>query len=150
MHAWDPSACPSWTARAEGNFFRALNALVVPLVKAGAGAPGPWPCGMIVIETAGATTGHGRRVPLLATMVDGCALVSTWRGDRSRWVRDLEARPRVSYWLGGLERRGHARVFGPGTCPPSTDGLPLLARMAAQALWPATLLGWTFAVITPA
>jgi hypothetical protein len=150
MHAWDPEAVAGWTAQAEADFFRALNAVVVPLVMAGAGAPGPWPCGMIVMETTGATAGGSRFVPLLATMVDGCALVSTWRGGRSRWVRDLEARPRVRYWLGGREQRGHARVFAPGARLPATDGLPPLARMAAHALGPATLLGWTFAVIAPA
>jgi hypothetical protein len=145
MHAWDPNALVGWTAQVEADFFRALNALVAPLVMAGVGAPGPWPLGMIVLETAGR-----RRLPLLAAMVDGCALVSTWRGGRARWMRDLEARPRVRYWLGAREQRGHARVFAPGACPPATDGLPPLVRAAAHALWPATLVGWTFAVIAPA
>jgi hypothetical protein len=150
MHGWDPSDLARWNAQADADLLRALNALVVPLVMAGAAAPGFWPAGMIVLETAGATAGPGRSVPLLATMLDGCALVSTWRGRRSRWMRDLAARPRVRYWLGGREQRGHARVFAPGACPPAMDGLPPLVRMAAHTLWPATLVGWAFAVIGPA
>jgi F420H(2)-dependent quinone reductase len=140
-----------WAAQAEAEFFRTLNAFVEPLVMAGYGAPEFWPTGMIVIETAGVRTGCTSRVPLLATMVGGCAFVSTLRGARSRWVRNLRARPDVRYWLGGREYRGRARIFAPGASQPATDGLPPFARIAAGTLLPpATLLGWTFAVISSA
>jgi len=137
-------------ARVEAEFFRTLNAFVEPLVMSGCGASPFWPIGLIVLETAGGRSGRPRRVPLVATLFDGCAFVSTLRGARSRWVQDLRVRPEVRYWYGGREHRGRARVFAPGAVPPATGGMPPSARMTADALLPpATLLGWTFAVISP-
>jgi hypothetical protein len=139
------------TARAEAEFFRTLNACVEPLILAGYGSPGFWPVGMIVLETTGASSARPSRVPLLATIIDGCAFVSTLRGARSHWVRNLRARSEVRYWVGGRERRGRARVFALGAELPATEGLPPLARIVADALLPpARLSGWTFAVIGPA
>lgn len=136
-------------ARAEAEFFRTLNAFVEPAILAGCGAPGLLPTGMIVLETTGAKSGRPSRVPLVATVFDGCVFVSTLRGARSQWVKNLRARPEVRYWLGGRARRGRALVFAAGTPPPATDGLPPLARGAADMLLPpATLFGWTFAVIS--
>ncbi|HEV8440451.1 MAG TPA: nitroreductase/quinone reductase family protein [Methylomirabilota bacterium] len=138
------------SAWAETEFFRALNALVEPAVRAGCGSPGLLPTGMIVLETTGVTSGQPRRVPLLATIFDGCVFVSTALGPRARWVKNLTARPEVRYWVGGREQRGRARVFAPGVSPPSTTGLPPFARAVADGLLPpATAFGWTFAVITP-
>jgi hypothetical protein len=140
----------TWSARAEAEFFRTLNAFVEPLLMAGYGAPGFWPTGMIILETASARTGRPSRVPLLATVLDGCAFVSTLRGVRSQWVQNLRARPEVRYWIAGGAHRGRARVFALDTRRPPTDGLPPLARAVADALLPpATLFGWTFAVISP-
>jgi hypothetical protein len=135
----------------EPEIFRTLNAWVEPLVIAGFGAPGFSPTGMIVLETLGARSGRPSRVPLFATILAECVLVSTVRGARSGWARNLRVRPHVRYWLAGREHRGRARVFAPGTPPPDTDDLPPLARIAASVfLPPATLFGWTFAVISPA
>ncbi len=137
-------------AGAEAEFFRTLNAFVEPMIMAGCGGPGLLPSGMIVLETTGATSGRARRVPLMATVFDGCVFVSTLRGARSQWVGNLRARREVRYWLGGQARRGRARLFAPGAPPPPTDGLPPFARAVADALLsPATLFGWTFAVISP-
>jgi deazaflavin-dependent oxidoreductase (nitroreductase family) len=140
----------SVAARAEAEFFRTLNALVEPAVRAGCGSPGLLPTGMIVLETMGATSGRPRRVPLLATVFDGCVFVSTARGARSQWVKNLRARGEVRYWLGGRVHPARARVFAAGAPLPSTTGLPPLARAVAEGLLPpATAFGWTFAVITP-
>jgi len=134
----------------EAELFRALNALVEPWVRAGCGSPGLFPTGLIVLETTGAKSGQPRRVPLLATVFDGCVFIATVRGPRSLWVRNLAAEPRVRYWVAGREHRGLARVFRPGEPLPDTEGLPPFARAAADGvLPPATLWGWTFAVITP-
>jgi hypothetical protein len=58
------------------------------------------------------------------------------------------SRPDVRYWLGGREHRGRARVFAPGAPPPSTEGLPPVARLVADGVVPAAALcGWTVAVI---
>jgi hypothetical protein len=141
----------AWTARAEAEFFRTLNACVEPLIMAGYGSPGFWPTGTILLETAGAKSARPSRVPLLATIIEGCAFVSTLRGARSHWVRHLRAGSEVRYWVGGREHRGRARVFALGATRPATEGLPPLARIVADALLPpATLFGWTFAVIGPA
>jgi deazaflavin-dependent oxidoreductase (nitroreductase family) len=134
--------------RPEVQFFRAVNALVEPAVLAGCGAPGPWPTGLILLETTGARTGLPRRAPLLATVLEGCLFVSTARGPRAQWVKNLQIEPRVRYWLAGREHHGRAVVFAPGMPPPPTDGLPPLARLLADTLLPpATAFGWTFAVI---
>jgi len=134
----------------ETEFFRALNALIEPAVRAGCSSPGLIPTGLVVVETTGATTGQPRRVPLLATVLDGCVFVSTVRGPRSAWVGNLRAHPEVRYWLAGRERRGRAVLLAPGAHSPDVARLPPLARAVAQGLLaPATAVGWTFAVITP-
>ena len=134
----------------EAEFFHALNALIEPTVRAGCGSPGIVPTGLIVVETTGAVSGRPRRVPLLATVLDGCVFVSSVRIPRARWVDNLRAHPDVRYWLAGREHRGRAVVLPSGIAR-ETDRLPPLARTVAQGLLiPATALGWAFAVIIPA
>jgi deazaflavin-dependent oxidoreductase (nitroreductase family) len=140
----------SWTARAEADILRLLNAFMEPWIMAGYGAPVFWPTGMIVLETTGARSGRRIRTPLLAAFLDGHAVVATLRGARSQWARNLRVRPEVRYWLAGRARAGRAHVFAPGERRPATEGFPPLARMAAEVLLPpATSFGWTFAVISP-
>jgi len=137
-------------ASAEAEFFRTLNAILEPAVRAGCASPGLVPTGLIVLETTGAKSGQPRRVPLLATVFDGCVFIATVRGPRSLWIRNLAAEPRARCWIAGREHRGRARIFAPGAALPPTDDLPPFARAAAEGLLPpATLFGWTFAVITP-
>ena len=134
----------------EAELFRALNAIVEPAVRAGCAAPGLVPTGLIVLETIGAKTGLARTVPVLATVYDGCVVVGTVRGSRSAWARNLAANPSARYWIAGREHRGRARVLRPGQPLPSSEGLGTFARLAYDTvLAPATLVGWTFAVIAP-
>jgi len=143
-------ALSSLVARTEAEFFRTLNIVVEPLVRAGCGSPGILPTGLIVLETTGARSGQPRRIPLVATVFDRCVFLSTVRGDRSQWVRNIAADPAVRYWLAGREERGRARLFAPGRPLPSTEGMPVFARTVAESLLPpATLFGWCFAVIAP-
>jgi len=143
-------ATTGWARDAEAEFFRALNALVEPAVRAGCASPGLLPTGMVVLETTGAKSGRPRRVPLLATVLEGCLFVGTVRGVRSQWLRNLRAEQRVRYWLAGHEHRGAAVVFAEGAPRPATQRLPPLARAVADGLLPAgTACGWQFAVITP-
>jgi deazaflavin-dependent oxidoreductase (nitroreductase family) len=138
-------ACP-----VESEFFRTLNALVEPAVRAGFAAPGLLPTGLVLLETTGARSRAPRRVPLLATVLEGCVFLGTVRGDRSQWLRNLRAEPRVRYWLAGREHRGTALVFAEGAPRPATDRLPPLARAVAEGLVPAaTACGWRFVVISP-
>ena len=135
-------------AAAEAEFFRTLNALVEPAVRAGCGSPGLLPTGLIVLETTGAKSGQPRRTPVLATVLDGCVFVGTVRGERSLWMKNLRAEPRARCWIAGRPRAGRARIFAPGEPAPDTASLPPVARATADAfLAPATSFGWTFAVI---
>ena len=89
--------------RLEADFFRGLNQIVEPLVRAGLGAPVLFPAGAIVIETFGRKTGNLSSVPLMAALVGDLVVVSTVRR-RSNWLKNLAAHPEVRYWLDGRER----------------------------------------------
>ena len=143
-----PAGATPWSTL-EAEFFRALNALVEPAVRAGCGSPGLVPTGLVVVETIGAASGRPRRIPLLATVLDGCVFVSTIRAPSARWVDNLRANPDVRYWLAGRPYRGRALLLAPGERSAEIDRLPPLARAIAQGLRaPATAMGWAFAVIT--
>ena len=137
-------------ANMEADFFRTLNACVEPAVRAGFASPGLIPVGLVVLETIGAKTGTPRPVPLVATLLEGCLFVSTVRGRQSRWMRNLQAHPRIRYWIAGQEHAGVAHVFEGNESPASADALPPLTRaVATQMLARGTAWGWTFAVIQP-
>ena len=112
----------------EGGFFRSLNRVVEPLVRAGFGAPLLAFSGLIALETTGWRTGQVHRLPVLATMIEDHALVSTVRADRSHWVRNLRENSRVRYWLGGEVREASALVFDAGESPPDAAELPPMVR----------------------
>src|SRR4029434_4981116 len=86
------------------------------------------PTGMVLLETTGAKSGLPRRVPLLATVLEGCLFVGTARGDRSQWLPHTRAEQRVRYWLAGREHQGAALVFAEGAPRPATQMLPPLRR----------------------
>ncbi len=83
--------------------FRALNQLTVPAVRAGLGTPLPIGFGLVVLETTGRTSGQPRQVPLVATRFGRHIKVSTVR-DKSQWMKNLEAQPGASVWVGGRKR----------------------------------------------
>jgi len=87
--------------------FRALNTVVRPLLKLGAGSPWPVGTGLVVLETTGRTTGLKREVPLVAARVGDRVFVSTVRR-RSQWVRNLEATPEAGVWVAGRKREATA------------------------------------------
>src|ERR671914_553801 len=90
-------------ARLEAEFFRGLNTLVEPLVRAGVGSPVLWPVGAIVLEATGRGTGRKLNTPLLATRVGELLVVSTLRR-RSQWIKNISANAEVRYWLAGRPR----------------------------------------------
>lgn len=91
------------------NGFRALNRIVLPAVKAGFGAPLPIGAGLVVLETTGRVSGKPRQVPLVATRCGRRINVSTVRGD-SQWMKNLEAEPDASVWVGGRKRSATGTV----------------------------------------
>jgi deazaflavin-dependent oxidoreductase (nitroreductase family) len=130
-------------------FFRALNRVAEPLVRAGIGSPRMVPSGFIVLETRGRRTGRLRRVPLAATRFGGFVLVGTFRGSRSEWVRNLIAEPRARFWLGGRPRTARAFVLHRGRRLRPPGSLPLAVQGVLWLLLPYTRMGWAFAVLSP-
>ena len=133
----------------ELEFFRMLNRLVEPHIRAGWGSPRLVPGGIVVLETKGRRTGRTHRVPLAAIRVQGHTVVSTFRGRRSQWVKNAAADSQVRYWLRGRAREARAFVIAPGCQLRGHDGLPPALRLLLPFLVPYTHAGWAFAVLSP-
>jgi hypothetical protein len=116
----------------EQQFFRKLNAVVEPAVRRGFASPRFLPGGLIVLESIGFKSGQPRSTPLLSFGIGRYRIVSTVRGDKSFWVRNLMQQPKVSYFLGGTRREADAIVLLDGKTasgiPPS---MPFLSRLVA-------------------
>lgn len=136
-------------AEFERDAFRALNAVVEPLIRAGMGAPALSPFGAIVLEVPGRSSGETHRVPLLATVVGKYTIAATYRGERSQWVKNLQAAGgQISWWNAGTLRTGAAITFAPGQPWPDTDSLPDKMRFAAVTAWqPMVSAGWAIAIL---
>ena len=135
----------------ETEFFRTLNLLVEPAVRAGCGSPGIAPTGLIVLETRGRHTGIPYRTPVLASLIGDYLLIGSVRGERSQWIRNVRMAPDVRYWLRGRVREARALVFTPGESPPDVHGLPPLVHCIASSFHAtAGRLGVAFAILTPA
>jgi deazaflavin-dependent oxidoreductase (nitroreductase family) len=133
----------------EAQFFRMLNRLVEPQIRAGWASPRFVPGGLIVLETTGRRSGRRSRVPLAAIRIDGHVLISTVRGARSEWVKNLSANPRVRYWLRGRPRQATALVISSRQHGRGRQRLPAVVRWLVSALVPYTYAGWAFAVLVP-
>ena len=132
------------------DFFRILNSVVEPVVRAGCFSPNLFaPTGLIVLETTGHRSGKPHRTPVLAMLMDGHLIVRTVRGERSAWFKNPRANPDVAYWSGGQKIPARAEVHAPGEeC--QTAGLPPGAALGIlAAAMGVRLLGWRFAVLVP-
>lgn len=89
--------------------FRALNRVVLPLVRAGFGSPLPLGFGLVVLETTGRRSGIVRPVPVVAFRAGRSITVSTVRTD-SQWVKNLEADSDAAIWRNGTRRSVTAGV----------------------------------------
>ncbi len=130
-------------------FFRALNRVAEPLVRAGLGSPRLAPGGLIVLEMTGRKSGRRVRVPLAATRLGDHVLVATFRGDRSQWVKNLAAEPRVRFWLAGRPREARAYLVAEGARRRLPQSLPAPLHTLVSLLAPLTGAGWAFAVLAP-
>jgi hypothetical protein len=131
----------------EAEYFRMLNRMVEPLVRAGFGAPLLFPLGAIVVETTGRKTGLPSSVPLMAARAGDLVIVSTVRR-RSNWLKNLAAQPEVRYWLSGREVQARAFTIGNGIV--IGEEPPERTRCLVDALRRhSALFGTGFAVLVP-
>ena len=137
-------------AKIEQTVFRSLNAWVEPAVRKGIGSPTFTPASLIVLETVGFKSGAQRRTPLWTVRLGRYRLVSTARGDRSFWVKNLLKQPRVSYYLGGKRREAKAVVFAGSAAQPQSTELPLIIRGLSKLFTNYAEKGWAFAILVPA
>ncbi len=133
----------------EREFFRKLNALVEPAVRRGLGSPRIAPAGLIVLESVGFKTGQPRRTPLAAMRLGSYVFVSTVRGERSFWVKNLQKQPRVRYFRGGREHEARAFVLAPGKKYKRPKSLPPLIGALTDAFAGHAPAGWALAVLMP-
>jgi deazaflavin-dependent oxidoreductase (nitroreductase family) len=139
----------SFLQSAEVAFFRTLNSVVEPAVRAGIGSPRIAPSGFIVLETKGRKSGLRRRSPLAATRLGKYVIVATYRGDRSQWVKNLAANPSTRYWLGGKPHDARAFVMHRDKRFRVPKSLPSGMQKVVRFLAPYTKSGWAFAVLSP-
>lgn len=132
---------------AERRFFRALNSVVEPAVRAGILSPRHIPGGLILLESIGFKSGIKRRTPLLATRLGPYVFVSTARGERSFWVKNLQKQSKVNFYLGGRERSAKAFVMMPGKRYQRPKSLPPFITRITDFLAPLTENGWAFAIL---
>jgi len=133
---------------AEAAAFRFLNRFAEPAIRSGVAFPPFAPGGLVVLETRGRASGRTYRVPLAALRLGCHVLVSTVRGRRSQWPRNLAADRAPRLWLHGRARSIHARVFALGVRA-SRRPLPRELRWLPAVLGPYTKVGWAFAVLSP-
>ena len=133
----------------EVEFFRMLNRVAEPMVRAGLGSPRLLPTGLVVVETRGRKTGTLRRSPLAATKFGDHLVVATFRGDRSQWVKNLAAMRTTRYWLRGREKAARVFVMAPGKRFRAPKSLPRAMQRVVTFLAPYTKAGWAFAVLSP-
>jgi hypothetical protein len=142
-----PSSLPSPSCLSDA--FRAVNAVLEPLVRAGLGSPWLWPTGLIVVETRGPVTGRALSVPLVATRLGDLLVASTVRPD-AHWVRNLASRPSAQVWLCGRPRDVIATVLRPGAPAPDPAAIPESSRALTAMLAPwAERVGLSFAIFSP-
>ena len=133
----------------EKQFFRLLNRVLEPPIRAGWGSPRRAPGGLVVVETTGRRTGRRSRVPLAALRFQGHVVVSTFRGERSQWVKNVSANPRVRYWLNGRPHEARATVVSLRHLEDGRGEFPPAVRWLVRSLVPYTYAGWAFAVLAP-
>ncbi len=133
----------------ERNFFRRLNSVVEPAVRRGIASSRLTPASLIVLETTGFKSGKQRRTPLWSIGLGRYRIVSTVRGDRSFWIRNLQKEPKGSFYLGGKRRQAEALVITPDADPVPSSVLPPVLAQLTRVLRRFADRGLSFAVLVP-
>lgn len=134
----------------EQKLFRALNAFVEPAVRRGIGSPTLLPGALVVLESTGFKSGTRRRTPLVSLRVGRYRIVSTVRGERSFWVKNLLQQSDVSYFLGGERRRARAIVLVDGEETTLDESCPRFLRALVALLATRARNGTAIVVLVPA
>ena len=112
-------------------------------------AAGLAPEEVIVLETVGFKSGLQRRTPLWSVRLGGYRVVSTARGERSLWVKNLLQQPKASYYLGGKLRESQAIVIADGAPQYSAAALSPFMRKVTEVFARYARSGWAFAILVP-
>jgi len=135
----------------EQKFFRKINDVVEPLVSSGVGSPAWTPASLIVLESTGFKSGQPRRTPLWSVRLGRYRLISTARGNRSFWVKNLQKNPEVNYSLDGKAVSSDAIVIAPGFDNINDWELgSVFSRVLVGLEKFVQQRGWAFAVLVPA
>lgn len=134
----------------ERDLFRGINAVVEPAVRRGIGSPRFTPASLIVLETTGFKSGKQRRTPLWSLRFGRYRIITTARGERSFWVKNLQKQSSTRYYLGGKARDSRAVVVAPGASDPQSQSLPAILRPLMSLFSRYSRRGWAFAVLLPA
>lgn len=67
------------------------------------------------LTTTGRRTGRAHRIEIWFAVEDGTIYLLSGGRERSDWVRNLQANPRVTIELGAERYSGSARILDPGT-----------------------------------
>ena len=129
----------------EQKFFRALNSVVEPAVRHGVFSSRLLPTSLMVLESTGYLSGKERSTPLFCNRVGPYLLLSTARGKRSFWVRNLQNDAEVSYVLGGRTYPARAELITGD--PDQAEVFHPLARPFLRPLEAMASRGWAFALL---
>jgi deazaflavin-dependent oxidoreductase (nitroreductase family) len=136
-------------ASLQADFFRGLNAVIEPLVRAGFASSPCSPTSLIVLETRGRKTGRQLNVPLLATRIGPVVWVSTFRR-QSGWIKNLRANAEIRYWLGGKSHEATATVLTANSTEADFEKVPAFIKNLIQAhRQHVALLGGHVAILMP-
>ncbi len=125
-----------------------MNALVAPLAQLGLGSPYPLPAGLVLLEHTGRRSGKTYKTPLLATAMGSCLLVSTFRGARAHWPKNLAVEPEAKVWLWGVPRPCRAAVLQADVDPPDVSDHPPWVRWLVDTGFPPWVdQGWAFVIL---
>lgn len=94
-------------------FLAPLNALLMPLIKAGFASPFGYSTGLTVLEVRGRKSGLPRSTPLICLALGSTVIIATVR-ENSQWLKNLAAAGEASIWLCGRRRPAQAKVFMAG------------------------------------
>ncbi len=140
----------SWTDKLERQAFRALNSIVRPSVQRGFGSPCITPWGLVALEHTGRRTGRTYTSPLLAMRMGRHVVVTTYRSERSNWIRNLEDRPKTHLWMNGERRPVRAHILNSSRRHEPDGMAERVARPLRPAVRALVAAGFAVSVLDPA